>query len=97
MEKQKKRIAEFLDGIIDSSLPAEQQIVLFSEEEDVEGAATANENGRCTNQSVGCEGSFNGFCTNYDTYCVETSNDDCSHKQTLDFSIESCGGEGGDT
>ncbi len=40
MRQQKQRIAEFLDGIIDSSLPAEQQIMLFSEE-GVEGAGAA--------------------------------------------------------
>ncbi len=37
MRQQKQRIAEFLDGIIDSSLPIEQQIMLFSEDEGVEG------------------------------------------------------------
>lgn len=76
MDKQKKRISEFLDGIIDRSLPAEQQITLFSQEEDVDGAGSTNSG--CTNKASSCNGSSNSTCTNYDTYCDVSDNKNCT-------------------
>lgn len=71
MTNQTKRIAEFLDGIIDPSLPLEEQIMLFSQEgSGVDGAI----NNSCTNQSVSCKGSDNKECRNFDSYCGETIN-----------------------
>ncbi len=101
MEQQKQRIAEFLDGIIDSSLPAEQQIMLFSEEEGVEGAGA--QNGNCKNYTVGeCGTSVNRECTNYNSTCGSSDNTRCTSMndatcKTLDPSTATCGGQGGDS
>lgn len=81
MEEQKKKISEFLDGIIDKSLPAEQQIMLFSQEEGIEGAVT--ENSGCANKAAACGGTTNNKCKNYDSNCNNTKNTVC---EALNFS-----------
>ncbi len=104
MKEQKRKIAKFLEGIIDHSLPPEKQIMLFSQEESVEGADTSNSG--CINKASACGGSINSGCLNYDDNCFRTDNTTCTTLnscesneascQILNPSISLCGGEGGD-
>lgn len=97
MKTQKERISEFLDGMTDLTLSAEQQIMLFSQDENFEGATSEKkdgENKQCINNTAICGGSTNGACTNYNLNCNKSKNTVC---ESFNTSIGSCGGEGGDS
>lgn len=86
MKNQAERIAEFLDKLTDSSLPIEQQILLFSQEESVDGAGSKNNKctnkSNCTNTAKSCEGSINGGCKNYDENCNDSINTICENRKS---------------
>lgn len=94
MKNQIKRIEDFLKRNIDETLPAEQHVQVFSQEEDV--GAGGQTNITCVNKTVACKGSKNGSCSNYDDNCTGATNDAlCDKGFDKDFDIYSCG-NGGD-
>lgn len=80
MEDKRKKIAEFLEEIIDNSLPPEQQIMLFSQDENIDGAYS--ENSGCTNKASTCKGSTNNTCKNHGDNCNNSNNTDCTALNT---------------
>lgn len=93
MKTQIKKIEDFLKGNIDSSLPVEQQIQVFSQEENVEAGQDPQTNGTCINKTVACKGSKNASCSNYDKdLCSGATNQAlCDYLYDKDFDIYSCG------
>lgn len=66
---QKDRVSEFLEKVLDSNLPMEEQgLIINLSDENVEGGGYSN-GGSCTNSTPGACGSNGGSCTNYGSIC----------------------------
>lgn len=94
MKDQKSRINRFLSDLVDSNLPQEEQIIVFSQEENKDAAGIKRTNSKCTNKASTCGGTDtkNTECTNYDSYCSGAYNMSCTAETSLNNSIMTCGG-----
>lgn len=94
MEDQRNRINRFLNELVNPNLPQEEQVTVFSQDENKDAAGATRTNSKCTNKASTCGGSdtTNKECTNYDTYCSESKNFTCTAETSRNSSIMTCGG-----
>lgn len=97
MEDQKSKINRFLSDLVDPGLPQEEQVIVFSQDENKEAAGINSGNEKCINRAFTCGGkdTYNADCTNYDYYCIGASNGKCKSESSTprNDSILTCGGD----
>lgn len=77
---EKSRIEKFVSGIVDATLPEEQQSLILNSDLDSMGCGT---NSKCTNFSAdGCKGTNSG-CTNAKTCGDKSTNEKCNNGVTV--------------
>lgn len=76
----KKSIREFAQGLLDKTLPIEEQSVICSSDVNLIGG----DNGGCTNDGKGCVGT-NNKCLNTGSICSVATNWGCTNKDLNDL------------
>ena len=95
MEDQKSRINRFLNELVNPNLHKEEQVTVFSQDENKDAAGVYRTNSICRNNSLStCGGATttNKECTNYDSYCADSKNYSCTAEASRNSSIMTCGG-----
>lgn len=95
MGDQRKRINRFLNELMNHNLPQEEQVTVFSQDENKDGTGASRTNTKCSNKvlsSCGGATTTNKECTNYDSYCYDSNNYSCTAEASRNSSIMTCGG-----
>ncbi len=92
MEKYSK-MENFIDSLVDSSLPLAQQSVVLTSEMSLLGGSsgtTTVSNDGCKNSVASACALTNSGCINYGNACVDSTNISCSNKPILTNFETSC-------
>jgi hypothetical protein len=71
---KRKKIQDFVESLVDSSLPEEQQSVVLTSDLELVGGT---DNTDCTNNSTACQNVSNEKCTNSGSNCKGSKNSNC--------------------